>query len=124
MFGIRSLPRRPHRTPVTSRVHTSILATALALGLVAASCSDPEPEKSTAEILAELEGRELSAAEVAEREQVAQLLCRLDDTVLIEIWDRLSASQLEFQDFVFSRACSGRTALYAEQTGRLSLSEE
>lgn len=124
MSGIRSFASRSAARGRSSRRRPFTLATAFAFTFLAVSCSDPEPEKSTAEILAELEGRELSAAEVAEHEQVAQLLCRLDDAVLIEIWDRLSAQQLEFQDFVFGRECTGRNGLYAEQTGRFALNDE
>lgn len=89
-----------------------------------AACSDDEEPPSTAELLNELEGRELSPAEVAERQQVAELLCRLDDAVLTQIWDRLSTPQLEFQDFVFGRVCQDRSALYAEVTGRFIVNED
>lgn len=86
------------------------------LGLGACTRSDPEP--TTAELLAEIEGRELTEAEVAQRQEVADLLCGLDDEVLRRIWDQLEPSQLEFQDFVFGRHCQTRNRLYAEETGR------
>ncbi len=85
------------------------------------ACTDDPPEPTTGELLSELEGRELTAAEIAQREQVAQTLCRLDDRVLVEIWSQLSATQLEFQDFVFSRECERRSQLYAEATGRFAV---
>ncbi|MEZ5377910.1 MAG: hypothetical protein R2733_15490 [Acidimicrobiales bacterium] len=98
------------------------LAAALTSTLALASaCTNDEPELSKAEILSELEGRELTAAELAQKEEVAQTLCRLDDEVLVELWSRLSAKQLEFQDFVFSRECDGRSQLYAETTGRFAV---
>ncbi len=104
----------PRTTPSGRR---RLLALGLAVGLLV-SCSSSDPEPSTAELLAELEGRELSPAEVAEREQVAQVLCGLDDAVLVELWGRLSVPQLEFQDFVFGRQCPERNALYGQTTGR------
>ncbi len=106
---------------MTTRL-TALAAALIATVLVVGGCSDSEPELTTAEILSELEGRELTAAELAQREQVAQTLCRLDDTVLVEIWSQLSAKQLEFQDFVFSRECESRSQLYAESTGRFAVS--
>jgi hypothetical protein len=43
--------------------------------------------------------------------------------VLVAIWSQLSATQLEFQDFVFSRECERRNQLYAEATGRFALDD-
>jgi hypothetical protein len=97
-----------------------LLGTLLVGSLSVASCTDDEPTLSEAEILAAIEGRELSEAEVAEREQVAAALCRMDDAVLIEIWSQLDNDQLEFQDFVFSRSCPERNGFYAESTGRFT----
>ncbi len=111
------------RSLVDRRRRSSILAVILA-AMVFAGCSGSEPELSDAEILNELEGRELTTAELAEREQVADTLCRLDDAVLVEVWDQLSAKQLEFQDFVFSRTCDDRSQLYAEATGRFAVTSE
>lgn len=97
---------------------TVLLLTACLSAL--AACSDKAEEPTTAQLLAEVEGRPLTPAEVAEREQVAALLCRLDDAVLLEIWDRLEPGQLEFQDFVFVRHCPQRNELYGQATGRFS----
>ena len=102
----------------------SIPALVLSATVAFVGCSGSEPELSDAEILNELEGRELTTAELAEREQVANTLCRLDDAVLVEVWDQLSAKQLEFQDFVFSRTCDNRSQLYAEATGRFAVTSE
>jgi hypothetical protein len=99
----------------------SSLATACVVLIVGAgACSGDGDDQSTAEILAELEGRSLTPAEVAEREEVATMLCGLDDEVLRRIWSQLDADQLEFQDFVFGRQCLTRSALYAEVTGRFA----
>ncbi len=94
---------------------SAVLTTALG------ACSDPPDEPTTADVLAELEGRALTPAEVAAREQVARLLCGLDDNVLQAVWSKLRPSQLEFQDFVFSRQCPQRNELYAKATGRFSV---
>ncbi len=61
---------------------------------------------------------ELSGQIVEQREQVAQVLCRLDERVLREIWDQLDEDQLQFQDFVFARKCGDRNQLYGEATER------
>lgn len=87
------------------------------------ACTSDSAEPTTADVLAELEGRSLTPAEVAAREQAAQLLCGLDDEVLTTIWARLTSTQLEFQDFVFSRQCPERNELYARATGRFALQE-
>ena len=94
-----------------------------AVVMFAPACSPGDAEPTNAELLAELEGRELTPAEVAQKEQVAELLCRLDDEVLVRIWDQLEPSQLAFQDFVFSRQCGVRNQLYAEATGRFKFEE-
>ncbi len=106
------------------RIAPRLAAAVMAGSLLFSACTDDEPERTDAELLSELEGRELSAAELAQREQIAQTLCRLDDRVLTEIWNQLSAQQLEFQDFVFSRACENRSQLYAEATGRFAVTSE
>lgn len=91
------------------------------LPLVSAGCSDDEPELTQAELLAEIEGHELTPAEVAEREEVAALLCSLDDQILLDIWSKLEPSELAFQDFVFGRFCEERSSLYGEATGRFAV---
>ncbi len=110
--------------PVRRRLQRMTIAGLLVVSLSLAGCTDDKPELTDAQLLNELEGRELSAAELAEREQVAQTLCRLDDAVLIDVWDQLSVKQLAFQDFVFSRVCERRSQLYAEQTGRFAITGE
>ena len=102
--------------------HQRLLAFGLVLALTsgAVACNDEPSEPTAADLLAELEGRSLTPAEVAAREQVGQLLCGLDDAVLLDVWDRLTPTQLEFQDFVFSRQCPERNELYARATGRFA----
>lgn len=90
----------------------------LAFALVTAACSDDEPEITRAELLAEIEGRSLSEAEIEERETVARALCQMDDEVLRAMWAEMDNEQLAFQDFVFTQECGDRNPLYAESTGR------
>ncbi len=97
-----------------------LITVVLGMALTATACSKGEAGPTQAEVLAAIEGRQLSQAEVEEREQVAQALCRMDAAVLQEIWRELDADQLEFQDFVFTRTCAERNAFYAETTGRFS----
>lgn len=87
------------------------------------ACTNDTAEPTTADVLAQLEGRSLTPAEVAAREQVAQLLCGLDDEILTTVWAQLTSTQLEFQDFVFSRQCPERNELYARATGRFAVQE-
>ncbi len=101
------------------RLAIALLVVGAAIG--AGACSGGDDEPTTAEILATLEGRALTPAEVAAREEVAALLCGLDDEVLMRIWDRLDNEQLEFQDFVFGRQCQGRNSLYGQATGRFAV---
>ncbi len=94
------------------------------LVLLLVACSSSEPETTTLEdVLTEIEGREPTPAEVSQREKAAQLLCRLDDRVLVEIWSQMDSEQLQFQDFVFTRRCPDRNPLYAETTERFVTAE-
>ena len=95
------------------------LAAALLFGT---ACAEEPIEPSAAEVLAIIEGRELTPAEVAERQEVAQLLCGMDDQVLTLMWADMSPSQLEFQDWVFGQVCRERSDAYATATGRFSSS--
>ncbi len=85
-----------------------------------AGCSNQDDEPTTAELLAELEGRVLTPEELAQRNEIADVLCRLEDPVLTAVWDGLSTRQLEFQDIVFGRECPMRLELYRATTGRLA----
>ena len=98
----------------------SLVIAIMGVVLLASACSDDEPQVTQAELLAKIEGRELSEAEVEEREQVAEALCRMDEAVLRQLWSQLDNDQLEFQDFVFTRTCAERNALYADATGRFT----
>jgi len=97
---------------------TVAVATVLALSLTA--CSDDEPEATRADLLAEIEGRSLSEAEIEERESVARALCQMDDDVLRAVWAEMDNEQLAFQDFVFTQECGDRNPLYANSTGRFA----
>ncbi len=94
-----------------------------ALLVLTAACSDDEPDVSRAELLAQIEGRSLSEAEVEEREIVARALCRMDDDLLRTVWANMTSEQLAFQDFVFTQECGNRNALYAASTGRFTTEE-
>lgn len=95
-------------------------AIAIVLAFSAAACSDDEPEVTRADLLAEIEGRSLSEAEIEERESVARALCQMDDDVLRAVWAEMDNDQLAFQDFVFTQECGDRNPLYADSTGRFA----
>jgi len=98
----------------------SLACIAVVLALSAAGCSDDEPEVTRADLLAEIEGRSLSEAEIEERESVARALCQMDDEVLRAVWAEMDNDQLAFQDFVFTQECGDRNPLYADSTGRFA----
>ncbi len=91
------------------------------LAMSSAACSPEEP--TVADLFAEVEGRELSQAELVDAERTANLLCQLEDDVLVTVWSQLDETQLAFQDVVFSRQCPARLDLYARETGRFSSGE-
>lgn len=99
---------------------TAIAAVIAAAMLSTAACSDDDPEATRAELLAEIEGRSLSEAEIEERESVARALCQMDDDVLRAMWADMDNEQLAFQDFVFTQECGDRNPLYADSTGRFT----
>lgn len=96
---------------------------AIALALTSAACTDDDPEVTRADLLAEIEGRSLSEAEIEERESVARALCQMDDDVLRAVWAEMNNDQLAFQDFVFTQECGDRNPLYADSTGRFATDE-
>jgi hypothetical protein len=98
----------------------ALVAGLLLVLTLASACSDDDPEQSRAALLAEIEGRSLSEAEVEERESVARALCQMDDDVLRAVWAEMNDEQLEFQDFVFTQECGDRNPLYAASTGRFA----
>ncbi len=124
----RALPSAVMSQPAKSpqkrrRSEVRLVGLLLSVGLIGfatAACSEEPVEQTVAEMLAEIEGRELTPAEVAERQEVADFLCGVDDQVLRLMWKDMTRSQLEFQDFVFGQACRGRSEVYAAATGRFS----
>lgn len=115
------------RSPKTTgsgvgRVVSLLLGVGL-MGFTFAACAEEPVEQTVAEMLAEIEGRELTPAEVAERQEIADFLCGVDDQVLRLMWEDMTRSQLEFQDFVFGQACRERSDVYAQATGRFSASD-
>lgn len=101
-----------------SRAFTLVAGLLLASVGLAACGGDDEPELTFEERLNLIEGRSLSPIEVAERASVGEALCRLDDELLDQIWQRLDDDQLEFQDAVVATLCPDRAILYAGHTGR------
>ncbi len=97
-----------------------LLLSAGLIGSTVAACSEEPVEQTVAEMLAEIEGRELTPAEVAERQEVADFLCGVDEQVLELMWKDMTRSQLEFQDFVFGQTCRERGDAYAQATGRFT----
>jgi hypothetical protein len=79
-----------------------------------AGCADGGSELTTEDLLEKLAGHHLTTAEMAEQLELADLLCGFDDRVLVEIWIRLDARQLEFQDYVFGQRCPDRLSAYEE----------
>jgi hypothetical protein len=100
-------------------------AASLAVAVVALSAcgDDEEPELTFEEQLVELEGRSLTPAEVAERVDVGETVCQMDDRILDELWQQLSDDQLEFQDLIIAELCPERAILYAGHTGRFVTDE-
>lgn len=100
-------------------------AASLAVAVVALSAcgDDEEPELTFEEQLVELEGRSLTPAEVAERVDVGETVCQMDDRILDELWQQLSDDQLEFQDLIIAELCPERAILYAGHTGRFVTEE-
>lgn len=94
----------------------------LAVALLAA-CSDDEPELTFEERLEQIEG-ELTAEQLAEREQLASLLCNADPAVLVDVWARSDGKQLEFHDLVVAQVCPEHYELYAESTGRFEVADD
>lgn len=82
--------------------------------LAGGGCGADDSELTTEEMLEKLAGRHLSAVEVAEQLELADLLCGFDNQVLVAVWDELNPRQLEFQDFVFGHHCPERLSLYQE----------
>ena len=97
----------------------ALVAGLLLVLTLTSACSD-DPEQSRAALLAEIEGRSLSEAEVEERKSIARALCQMDDDVLRAVWAEMNDEQLEFQDFVFTQECGDRNPLYAASTGRFA----
>jgi len=111
-------------TGTTGPHRRRIAAVAVAVSLLATACGgDDEPELTFEDRLVELEGRSLTPAEVAERVEIGETLCRLDDQVLDEMWQQLSDEQLDFQDLIVAELCPERAILYAGHTGRFVTEE-
>lgn len=114
----RARPPTPVARPAPGAVVTAVVAV-LFLSLSLGACGDDEePELTFEDRLELLENRRLTPAEVAERAEVGEALCRLDDAILDGIWIKLDDDQLAFQDIVFASLCPERAILYAGHTGR------
>lgn len=74
-----------------------------------------EPTDLTeAEQLRKLEGHPLSQLEIDNRLELADLMCGFDRRLLQQIWSKLDAKELEFQDFVFGQRCPDQLLLYSD----------
>lgn len=82
--------------------------------LVLSGCGRGGDELTIEEQLEKLAGRDLTTAEVEEQLAMADLMCGFDGRVLTEIWDKLDARQLEFQDFVFGQRCPDRLSTLSD----------
>lgn len=93
----------------------SILSALVGAAFVLLSgCGSGDSELTTEQLMAKLAGHPLTSAEVAERIELADLLCGFDAQVLVEVWDRLDPQQLEFQDYVFGQHCQEQLSIYRE----------
>lgn len=90
----------------------------VAVTVVAGCSGDDDDEPSFRDLIAEIEGGEVTQGELARREEVARFLCGLEEDLLREVWGQLSRRQLEFQDVVFRVTCPERLPEYADATGR------
>lgn len=113
---------RPPLRRVGVRLSSALVAL-VTVGGVGTGCTEEATPPTAEELLAELVGRELSAAEQDERLEVLAMLCQLDDAVLVALWDRLDNAQMGFQDIAFSTNCPERFTFYAETTGRFETQE-
>lgn len=95
---------------VVGRVLGVVLLGAAALS----ACGGGSEELTVEQHLEKLTGGPLSSVEVDEQLALADTMCGFDGRVLIQIWDRLDARQLEFQDYVFGRHCPDRLSVYEE----------
>ncbi|MEM8925622.1 MAG: hypothetical protein AAGD35_19120 [Actinomycetota bacterium] len=98
---------------VARRVGIVIAAIGLSAGALT-GCGGGDEELTTAQMLAKLEGRTLTEEELTERLALADLLCGFENRVLLGVWERLDARQLEFQDWVFGQHCPQRLGAYAD----------
>lgn len=85
---------------------------ASALTMLLVACGTAGSELTTEQLLGKLAGHSLTQSEINEQLEVADLLCGFDGRVLVQIWDRLNARQLEFQDYVFGQHCPDRLSIY------------
>ena len=83
-------------------------------------CGSATSEPQTiAQLLEEIEGEELSATQVSDLVEKAQIICKLSPNIQTEIWKNLDSSQFQFQDFVFDNQCPENKEFYTQETGRL-----
>jgi len=86
----------------------------LGVAFVLAACGSGSEELTIEQQLQKLAGRTLTSTEVEQQLALADLMCGFDNRVLTQIWERLDARQLEFQDYVFGQHCPDRLAVYEE----------
>jgi hypothetical protein len=93
------------------RPFSAVLAFFAAISLLSA-CSDPEPPRSSQEILSEIEGTRLTEAEAAVLVDTADLLCAMNQEALKTMLAEVSSERLDYLDWVFGDHCQARQGLY------------
>jgi hypothetical protein len=90
------------------------LAVVFMLSATLSSCGDDVEPRTMEDILSEVEGTRLSAAETATLLDTANLLCGMDSDVLSKTLTGADAERLNFLDWVFSDHCPPKAGIYSK----------
>ncbi len=93
------------------RHFSAVLATFAAI-LALSGCSDPEPVRSTQDILSEIEGTRLTEAEAAVLIETADLLCAMNEDAVKSMLGEVDPERLDYLDWVFGDHCGTRQGMY------------
>ena len=99
---LRSAPRK------------AFLAGVLVLAVGLAGCGEDVEPRTMEDILSEVEGTRLSAAETASLVETADLMCGMKGSVLAKTLTEVDPERLNYLDWVFSDRCPERNGVYAE----------
>ncbi len=91
----------------------ALLAGALALTIALAGCGEDVEPRTMEDVLSEVEGTRLSAAEAAALVETADLMCALDGSVLSKALTQVDPDRLNYLDWVFSQRCPERASIYS-----------